>query len=244
MIRHEFLDDVVVVSLSRADKRNALTPAMLEDLATVFERLPGGTRSVVVTGDGPAFCAGFDLKLCAADASGDTMRSLLSGLSRAVGAMRAAGPPVIMAVHGAAVAGGCALLGGADVVVAARSTRFGYPVANIGVSPAVSAPFLSSAIADGPARTRLLDPELVSAEHAHAVGLVHELADTPEAARERAVRIARDLAAKPGVGVAATKALCNDLTRQRTSYAREALAASLSLAGSDEERQRLATLWS
>jgi methylglutaconyl-CoA hydratase len=242
MIRFEVLDNLAAVTLNRADKRNALTPDMLESLAGVFERMPPPVRAVIVSGDGPAFCAGFDLKMCAADPSGETMRQLLTALSRCVRAMRAVEAPVVLAIHGAAVAGGCALLGGADIVVAERQTKLGYPVARIGVSPAVSAPFLS--IADGPARARLLDPDLISAEEALTIGLVHELAEGPGATRERANDIARYLAAKPGIGVAATKALCNHLSRHRTDLAMEALTTSLAGAGSDEERERLAALWS
>ncbi len=244
MIRSEITSNLAAVTLARSEKRNALTPDMLESLAEVFERFPKQVRAVVVSGDGPAFCAGFDLKMCAADPSGETMRRLLTALSRCIHAMRSIEVPVVLAVHGAAVAGGCALLGGADIVVADRDTKLGYPVAKIGVSPAVSAPFLASAIPDGAARARLLDPELITAEQAIAIGLVHELADGPDAARERANHIARQLAAKPGIGVAATKALCNELARSRTDMRSEALAVSLSLTGSDEERERLAALWS
>ena len=244
MIRFEILDNLAAVTLSRADKRNALTPDMLDSLAGVFERMPAQIRAVVLSGDGPTFCAGFDLKLCAVDATGATMRALLTGLSRTVCAMRAIDAPVVLAAHGAAVAGGCALLGGADIVVAERQTKLGYPVVKIGVSPAVSAPFLTSMIPDGPARARLLDPDLVSAEYALRIGLVHELADGPGATRERANDIARHLAAKPGIGVAATKALLNHLARPRTDHADEALNASLALTGSDEERERLTALWS
>lgn len=244
MIRFEILDQLAAVTLSRAEKRNALTPDMLESLAGVFERMPDGIRAVIVSGDGAAFCAGFDLKMCAADPTGETMRQLLTGLSRAIRAMRAIDAPVVLAAHGAAVAGGCALLGGSDIVVAERQTRLGYPVTRIGVSPGVSAPFLGAAIADGPARARLLDSDLVSAEQALSIGLVHELADGPGATRERANDIARQLASKPGIGVAATKALCNHLARGRTDHAMEALSVSLSLAGMDEERERLAALWS
>lgn len=244
MIRFEILDQLAAVTLSRAEKRNALTPDMLESLTGVFERMPGEIRAVIVSGDGPAFCAGFDLKMCAADPSGETMRQLLTGLSRAIRAMRSIDAPVVLAAHGAAVAGGCALLGGADIVVAERQTMLGYPVTRIGVSPGVSAPFVGAAIAQGAARARLLDSGLISAEQAVSIGLVHELADGPGATRERANDVARQLAAKPGIGVSATKALCNHLVRDHTDRALEALTVSLSLAGTDEERERLAALWS
>jgi enoyl-CoA hydratase/carnithine racemase len=242
MIRFEVLGNLAAVTLNRPEKRNALTPDMLESMTGIYERMPPDIRAVIVSGDGPAFCAGFDLKMCAADPSGETMRQLLTALSRCVRAMRAVEAPVVLAIHGAAVAGGCALLGGADIVVAERQTRLGYPVAKIGVSPAVSAPFLS--VADGPARARLLDPDLIAADEALAIGLVHELTDGPGATRERANNIARQLAAKPGIGVAATKALCNHLSRHRADLAMEALTTSLSRTGTDEERERLAALWS
>lgn len=242
MIRAEHHNPITTITLDRADKRNALTPEMLDTLCVALGNIPQETRAVVMLGDGPTFCAGFDLRLCAADPSGETMRQLLIGLSRCVRAMRALEQPVVLGIHGAAVAGGCALLGGADIVVADRRTKLGYPVAKIGVSPAVSAPFLSSAIPDGPARARMLDPELIPAEEALRVGLVHEITDGP--IRERALDIARSLAAKPGIGVSATKALCNQLTRDRTDRALEGLSASLALTGSDEERDRLAALWS
>ena len=244
MIRVELEDQIAFLTLARPEKRNAMAPGMLDDLAAAVESLPPDVRCITLRGDGPTFCAGFDLKRCAADPSGDTMRRLLTGLSRCVRALRAADAPVVAAVQGAAVAGGCALLGGADVVIAERQTRLGYPVARIGVSPAVSAPFLTATIADGPARTLQLDPELISAEQALSIGLVHELADGPDDLERRARESARRLATRPGHGVAATKRLLNELAQPRTAHADAALDVSLSRVGSSEERDRLAALWS
>jgi len=243
MIRVEYFGPLVSIALARPDKRNALTPEMLGSLETALGRIPGESRAVVLSGDGPAFCAGFDLKSCAADASGDTMRALLTGLSRCVRTMRGLEQPVVGAVHGGAIAGGCALLGGMDIIAAERGTRLGYPVVKIGVSPAVSAPFLTGAIPDGPARALLLDPGLIDAPRALEIGLVHELADGPGATREHANTIARAIADKPTGGVRATKALLNRLTQDRAGFADEALGVSLSRVGSDEERAMLGALW-
>ncbi|MEM9373002.1 MAG: enoyl-CoA hydratase/isomerase family protein [Planctomycetota bacterium] len=249
MIRVEYIappDDVApiaAVTLERAAKRNALTPEMLESLGNAFERMPSDVGAVVLSGDGAAFCAGFDLKLCAADASGDTMRALLTGLSRCVNAMRSCERPIVLAVHGSAVAGGCALLGGADIVVAERQSELGYPVVRIGVSPAVSAPFLGASVAAGAMRARLLDPEVISADRAFELGLVHAVRDGPGPTKEHANDLARSLAMKPGIGVRATKSLLNHLASPLTGRAGEGLDASLSLTGSDEERERLAALW-
>ncbi len=243
MIRLDLEDRIGFLTLARPEKRNAMTPEMLDEFAGAVESLPVAARCLVLRGDGPTFCAGFDLKLCAADPSGDVMRRLLTGLSRCVRALRALDAPVVAGIHGAAVAGGCALLGGADVVIAERQTRLGYPVARIGVSPAVSAPFLTATVADGPARTLLLDPELVTADRALSIGLVHEVADGTDALHHRAIEVARLLAAKPGRGVSATKRLLNDLARDRTGHADAALDVSLARVGSPEERERLTALW-
>jgi len=243
MIRVEHLESLARITLARPEKRNALTPEMLGSLEAALCAIPDETRAVVVSGEGPAFCAGFDLKSCAADESGETLRALLKGLSSCVRAMRASGQPVVGAVHGGALAGGCALLGGMDIVIAESSTQLGYPVTRIGVSPAVSAPFLAGSIPDGAARALLLDPGLIGAKRALEIGLVHELADGPGAVRERADTIARRIAAKPAGGVRATKALLNTLASPRTDHAERALGVSLSRVGSDEERAMLGALW-
>lgn len=243
MIQVDIEHPIISITLARPAKRNALTPEMIEQLAEAFENVPSDARAVVFTGSGEAFCAGFDLRLCAADPEGDVMRSLLTGLSRCVRAMRSLPQPVVLGIHGSAVAGGCALLGGADVIVAERSTKLGYPVARIGVSPAVSAPFLGAGVGAGPARTRLTDPDLIDAVRAHEIGLVHELADSHDAMRERVNAIARMLAAKPGVGISKTKALVNSLSQPWTDHAQSGLDASLALTGGDEERAMLGALW-
>ena len=243
MIRVESHGALVSIALARPEKRNALTPEMLGSLETALAGIPDDARAVVLSGDGRMFCAGFDLKACAADTSGDTMRALLTGLSRCIRAMRALPQPVVGAIHGGAIAGGCALLGGMDIVAADRAATLGYPVVKIGVSPAVSAPFLTGAIPDGPARALLLDPGLIDAPRAHALGLVHALVDGPGAAREHANAIARDLAAKPVGGLRATKDLLSTLASDRTGHADGALEVSLGRAGSDEERAMLGALW-
>ena len=148
-----------------------------------------------------------------------------------------------MGIHGAALAGGCALLGGADIVVAQRGTKLGYPVVKIGVSPAVSAPFLSANVRDGAARSLMLDPGIIDADRALTLGLVHEVLDSQDGTLERASAVARGLASKPGRGVAATKALVNELCAARTDRADLGLSASLSRTGSDEERAMLSALW-
>ena len=243
MIRVTTENSVTTIVLDRPEKRNAMLPSMLEGFETAVRGIDDRTKAIVVLGAGKVFCAGFDLKACAADASGETLRALLTGLSGCVVAMRACPVPVVLGVHGSAIAGGCAMLGGADVVVADRGAVLGYPVVKIGVSPAVSAPFLMSAVPAGAARALMLDPGLIDGARAFALGLVHELVDEAGDIEKRAMEMGAVLASKPGVGVRSTKALVNEITDGIAGRAGEGLGVSLSRVGSDEEREMLGALW-
>tara|TARA_R110000868_G_scaffold411617_1_gene706112 strand:+ start:191758 stop:192492 length:735 start_codon:yes stop_codon:yes gene_type:complete len=243
MIRVTMENSVTTIVLDRPEKRNAMLPSMLEGFEAAVRGIDDRTKAIVVLGAGKVFCAGFDLKACASDESGETLRALLTGLSRCVVAMRECPVPVVLGVHGSAIAGGCAMLGGADVVVADRGAVLGYPVVKIGVSPAVSAPFLMSAVPAGAARALMLDPGLIDGARAFALGLVHELVDEAGDIEKRAMEMGAVLASKPGVGVRSTKALVNEITDGIAGRAGEGLGVSLSRVGSDEEREMLGALW-
>ncbi len=240
LVEHE--EGVARVTLDRAEKKNALTPAMLRELTAVAAGLDFKTRAVLLTGAGDAFCAGFDLTLCKDDPG--AMAALLKGLSQAMRALRRAGAPVVVCAHGAAIAGGCALLGGADVVVTDRGAKLGYPVVRLGVSPAVTTAMLAQANGPGATRHRLLDPKLFSGADALRSGLAHYCEDDAAGALARADEIARALAAKPPHAVRVTKRWLSELDGSLDDRVlNAALEASLALAGGDEERGRLAALW-
>ena len=231
---------VAEIVLDRPDKRNALTPAMLEEVTSLAGEISAddAIRAVVLRGEGPVFCAGFDLELCRDDET--ALPALLRGLSAAIRALRRCRHPVVVAAHGAAVAGGCALLGGGDVVISHRSAKLGYPVLRLGISPAVNAPSLRPALTGAELRRRLLVPDLFSGEVARRIGLVHKLVDGPEDTIARAQVDAGRLAEKPPEAVRTTKRWLNELDGSLDDRAfEEALAASLDLAGSDEQQARL-----
>jgi len=243
MIRVEDDGAVRTITLDRPDKRNALTPAMLTDLADAAEALAGSDAgAVLVRGEGRSFCAGFDLDVCKDGEGQAVMRTFLRELSRAVVGLRTAPMPVVLCAHGAAVAGGAALLGGADVVVADRSAKIGYPVVRLGISPAVSAPFLRRGAGDGPCRARLLDPGLIDGVRAHAIGLVHELTDDRDSAHGRGREIAERLACKPRDAVRATKAWLGEIDAMGDEPA-AGLAASVGLTRGEEAAGLLERFW-
>lgn len=242
MIESRVESGVHIIELARAEKRNAMLPEMLNELKHAIDSAQDAL-AITLIGQGKTFCAGFDLKACAQDQSGDTMRSLLSGLSDCVRAMREHPALVVLGVHGAAVAGGCALLGGADVIVADRNAKLGYPVVKIGVSPAVSSPYMLASMRPGVVRARLLDTDLIDGTQALGLGMVHELCEDPGDVGRRAIEIAELLASKPGSGCRATKHWLNEICGVTDEHAFAGLNASLELSGNEEERERLAALW-
>lgn len=232
------------IVLDRPEKRNALLPEAVEALHRAILDLSADDAlgAIAIWGEGKTFCAGFDLTACRDGDAGGVLSSLLTGLSETVAAMRACPKPIVVGVHGGAIAGGCALLAGADDVIAEPSAKFGYPVANLGISPAVSAPSLVAMLGVGSSRSRLLDPGLVDGEEARRIGLVHRLVPIPEDVPPQTQNRAQYYAAKPAHAIRTTKSWvqeCSDLDAMH----RQGLARSLSLVGSPEQTQRLAAMW-
>ncbi|MCW5777070.1 MAG: enoyl-CoA hydratase/isomerase family protein [Phycisphaeraceae bacterium] len=244
MVRLDADGAIASITLDRPDRRNALTPDMLDEVPSLVRRAEQAARVIVLRGEGQVFCAGFDLSLCRDDPTGETMKSLLRGLSMAVRSLRRSRLPVVAAGHAAAIAGGCALLGGADFVITNDEARLGYPVLRLGVSPAVSAPFLRAGVGDAACRERLLDTGLISGGEAARIGLAWRSLARPEAVAPAAMELAERLAYKSAPALAATKAWLNEIDGTGAAHWPDrALDASLGLAGGAEERAMLPAAW-
>jgi enoyl-CoA hydratase/carnithine racemase len=198
-------------------------------------------NAILLEGEGAAFCSGFDLSLCRENS--DALDALLTGLAGVIRVMRRCEIPIVIAAHGAAIAGGCALLAGADVVITHHDSKIGYPVVRLGISPAVSAATFRLAVGDGKARERMLDTALMSGWDAFRAGLAHECLEDAGKVRDRALAIAEQLAAKPRHGLIATKKWLGEIDGSFGPDSARALDASLALVGTPEERERLAALW-
>src|SRR5436190_8846577 len=129
------------ITLNRPEKRNALNDALINGLKKALEEAgrSEAVRSIVIKGAGKDFCSGADLsalqKIAAAsvDDNIEDARSLME-LFTAIRQLRV---PVVAAVQGRALAGGCGLASACDIVLAAKSARFGYPEVKIGFVPAM-----------------------------------------------------------------------------------------------------------
>ncbi|MFI6586157.1 crotonase/enoyl-CoA hydratase family protein [Embleya sp. NPDC050493] len=187
----EETDGVATITLNRPAVRNAVDASMAGALAEIVDHLDDRSdlRVAILTGTGGSFCSGMDLK---AFVRGE--KSSIPGRGFAGFTARPPAIPVIAAVEGAAVAGGCELVLACDLVVAAESARFGVPEVKRGLVAVGGALLkLPSRIPYQVAMEWILTGDLVSARRAHEVGLVNVVAPDGEAlavARRLADRVA------------------------------------------------------
>jgi len=171
-------DGIARVTLNRPDVRNALNQTMLRELDAALgtlERDPAA-RVIVLSGAGDkAFCAGADLKGVGDRGTTLQARESFGGLARILEAIARMRTPVIAQVHGFALAGGCGLVAGCDIVIAADDAVFGLPELKVGLVPAiVMAPILRS-VGRKRGLLMILSGEQVPAREAYEMGLVSRL---------------------------------------------------------------------
>ncbi len=203
------------LTLNRPEARNALSIDLLSALRAHVERLHTLSEQddrptvVVMTGAGKAFCAGMDLKAVLGDPAAPP--KLLGSLAELCVRLRALPMVLVARVNGAAIGGGCGLTCVCDVSVTHADAKLGYPEVDLGVCPAVVAPWLVRKIGAGRARAVLLRGGIMSGTAAAAIGLVDELvpsADDLDAATEK---IATRMGEAGPKALAATKGLLNTL---------------------------------
>lgn len=196
---------VAMLRLQRPKVLNALNLALRRELAAAFIRLDAdrGTRAIVMTGSERAFCAGADLTEYVDATPGEIGARDMGRLWDAIASCRA---PVIAAVRGHALGGGCELAMHADLIVAGRSARFAQPEVLIGLMPGGGATQrLPRALGKFRALRLLLTGEAIDAAQAHAWGLVSDLVDDDQL-EAFALALAQRIAALPASAVQATKA--------------------------------------
>jgi methylglutaconyl-CoA hydratase len=178
--------DVLRVTLSRPETRNAFDAALISELAEAFVDV-GTVRAVVLAGEGPSFCAGADVEWMRASVDLDFAANVAdaTALTRMLEAINSCPAPVIALAQGHALGGGAGLVACADVAIAHEATVFGFTEVKLGLIPAVISPFALAKVGPGPARRYFLTGERFDAETALRIGLVHEVTDDLEAGLSR-----------------------------------------------------------
>jgi enoyl-CoA hydratase len=190
----ESADGVALVTLRRPEKRNALSLDMREELAALLAGLAeaADVRCAVLTGAGSAFCSGMDTTEFGGDRA--HRERIVAASLAAFGAVAGFPKPLVAAVNGPAIAGGFVLALHCDLRLAAPTARFGFSELPRGIPPSYAAAL--AALPEPLARELCLTGRLLDAAEALDVGLVSEVCG-PEAVVERAVEVARSIAALP-----------------------------------------------
>ena len=177
MLRVERDGPVLRVTLARPERRNAFDAALIARLHETFTDV-GDARVVVLSGEGPSFCAGADVdwQRASIDLSLDENVDDALRLHRMLAAVNDCQVPVVAAVHGYALGGGSGVVACADVAVAAPDAVFGFSEVRLGIAPAVISPFVLAKVG-AQARRYFLTGERFDAGTALRIGLVHEVAD-------------------------------------------------------------------
>jgi enoyl-CoA hydratase/carnithine racemase len=243
IVRVERGGGIAIVRLNDPQRRNALGNAMFDALHAELGAISADVSlsAILLAGEGPAFCAGFDLAACSENAS--LLGPFILRLSALLRKLRRAPQVVVAAVHGHALAGGCAILSACDFVFIAPEARVGYPVHRIGVSPVVSAPTLSQSIGFGPARALQISGELIDGHEAKRIGLATHVAASADSAVREAIAHCRALAAKPRAALRATKAWLNEVDGSLTDASFDGPAHASAILGHGEEARAMLAAW-
>ncbi len=180
---------VLRVRMARAGKRNALDLALCRGLVAAVEEAAGNPRvgAILLTGEGPAFCAGMDLHEIEVGGDSAEMDAVHEQLFTLGGRIT---KPLIAAVRGAAVGGGSGLAANCHIVVAGADARFGLTEIRLGLWPFLIFRAVCAALGERRTVELALTGRVFGAAEAREMGLVHEVAEDPEA---RALEIAREV---------------------------------------------------
>lgn len=198
-------DDILIIRLNRPQARNAVNLELAQALAGALDQLDADPqlRLGILTGAGGHFCAGMDLKAFAATGQRPYVGD------RGFGGLCERPPqkPLIAAVEGYALAGGCELALACDLIVAAQDAKFGVPEVKRGLVPGSGGMLrLPSRIPYHVAMEAVLTGDFFSAERLHQLGMINRLAE-PGAALDTALVLAKTIAANGPLAVRTAKSV-------------------------------------
>jgi enoyl-CoA hydratase len=208
MILTETHGRVGLITLNRPQAMNALNNQLLRELMDALETFDKDESigAMVITGNAKAFAAGADIK----EMAGKSIEQMMDTDHLAVfGRIRTIRKPVIAAVSGWALGGGCEVALSCDMIVASESARFGQPEINIGVIPgAGGTQRLTRAVGKAIAMEMILNDRRLSAQEAYQFGMVNRVVPV-ETYLDEALKLAEEIAARAPVAVRAAKKMIN-----------------------------------
>lgn len=182
-LQFEISGDTANITFNRPEKRNAISPKMIEELMAVLDEIENGpARTAVFTGAGKAFCSGMDLEALSGFAAQSPAENIEHSrrLSRMFRRIWSFPKPTIAAVNGAAIAGGCGIATLCDFTLSVPGAKFGYPEVRTGYIPAIVSVFLTRQVGEKCARDLLLTGRIINADEALRAGLVTQIVPAEE----------------------------------------------------------------
>ncbi|MBI9103885.1 MAG: enoyl-CoA hydratase/isomerase family protein [Spirochaetales bacterium] len=205
-IKFEKKDNYVIITIDRPKALNALNQEVLEELYQVFSMIEedDSVAGAIVTGEGRAFVAGADISQMK-DMNLFEGRKMAELGQRTMSRIESLSKPVIAAVNGFALGGGCELAIACDIRVASEKAKFGQPEVNLGILPGFGGTQrLSRLVGKGMAKYLILSAEMIDGAEALRIGLVERLT-SPESLMEVAEKLLVTILSKGSVGVRLAK---------------------------------------
>ncbi|MBE8539321.1 enoyl-CoA hydratase-related protein [Geoglobus acetivorans] len=207
-IRLDYDGDVAILTLNRPEKLNALDSKTRMELKQALDEVEQKARVLIITGSGKAFAAGADINELLQRTSLDSMEAAKLG-SELFNRIEELDIPVIAAINGYALGGGCELAMACDIRIASRRAKFGQPEINLALIPgAGGTQRLPRLVGIGMAKKLILTGEIIDAETALRIGLVEEVVEE-DRLMDRAAEIAEKIAEKSPVAVKFAKKAIN-----------------------------------
>jgi methylglutaconyl-CoA hydratase len=214
-------DGIATLTLNRPEKSNALHPAMVVQIKDALESIStdNEVKALIITGEGNSFCAGADLEHLGAiqNYSSTENEKDSENLAEILLVIYKLQMPIIAAVNGPAIAGGCGLASVCDFIIAdSKNAKFGYSEVKIGFVPAIVSIFLVRKIGEGNAKKLLLTSDIINAETAHKLGLADQLSDN---VLDDSIAFAKKLMSNSLASYSTTKQMLHDISTMNVDNA-------------------------
>ena len=211
VINYDVNGAIAKIAVNRPKAMNALNAQVLDELYDAFNAAENdeNVKVIIFTGEGQAFIAGADIAAMSTMtvAQGQAFSALGHKLANFIEGMN---KPVIAAINGFALGGGCEMAMSCDIRIASNAAKFGQPEVGLGLTPGYGGCVrLQKLIGKGMAKKLILTADNIDANEAYRLGLVEEVVE-PDALMERAEKIAGKIASKAPFAVQVCKKIINN----------------------------------
>lgn len=203
-------EDICIVKINNPQAMNALNSTVLSELDCAFSQIESDQtiKVVILTGEGRAFVAGADISQMStmSAAEGKAFGEQGAAVFRKIEQLKV---PVIAAVNGFALGGGCELAMACDIRIASAKAKFGQPEVGLGITPGFSGTQrLPRLVGMGVAKELIYTADIIGADEAYRIGLVNKVAE-PEALMDQAIEMAKKIASKAPIAIRYSKEAIN-----------------------------------